>query len=246
MTLDSEGVCPALLPDDTAACAPNNALLATYDSDFVVAKNTTVYIQANAGRSLVSLLSIANVLLLCLLYFSKAQYQALLDHLERNQSLATTKRVIFPETLTVVQFLLEAFILFAHLPPGDFESPVLIINSVFYGEKRVLKYPWIALSSLFCTLRLYTVLRLARDMTLSKWSSKKKLLERQSGVTFDTAFALKVMMAERTCRLQCCVSPLICLQVRFSSSALLLVSCGFFVRTGCSCSSATIKTSENT
>jgi hypothetical protein len=78
--------------------------------------------------------------------------------------------------------------------PGIFESPVLVINSVFYGEARVLKYPWVALSSLFCTLRLYTALRLTRDITLAKWSSKKKLLERQSGITINTAFALKVIM----------------------------------------------------
>ena len=197
-TLDNEGLCPALLEDETPACAPDNSLLVSFDTDFVVAGNTTVYVQANAGRALVSLLSISNIVLLLLFYISKAQYQALLDHLERNQSLATLKRVMFPEVLTLVQFVVEAFILFVHLPPGDFESPVLVIKSVFYGEERVLKYPWISLSSLFCTLRLYTFLRLARDVTLSKWSSKKKLLERDTGVSFDTAFALKVMMAEST------------------------------------------------
>ena len=198
VTLDDEGSCPAELQDGTAACAPDNSLLVSYDTDFVVARNTSVYVQANAGRAFVSLLSIANVVLLFILYVSKSQYQALLEHLERNESLSTTKRVIFPEISTVVQFVVEGFILFAHLPPGDFASPVLVINSVFYGQPRVLKYPWISLSSLWCTLRLYTCLRLARDVTLSKWSSKKKLLERESGVSFDTAFALKVMMAERT------------------------------------------------
>jgi hypothetical protein len=198
VSLDDEGSCPAQLQDGTAACAPDNSLLVSFNTDFVVASNTSVYIQANAGRALVSLLSIANVVLLFILYVCKAQYQTLLEHLERNQSMSANKRVIFPEASTVLQFVVEAFILFAHLPPGDFESPVLVINSVFYGQPRVLKYPWISLSSLWCTLRLYTCLRLARDVTLSKWSSKKKLLERESGVSFDTAFALKVMMAEST------------------------------------------------
>jgi hypothetical protein len=157
-----------------------------------------VYIQANAGRAFVSLLSLFNVILLIFLYISKAQYAMLLEHLERNQPLLTLKRVMFPQVGTIIQFCVEAFILFAHLPPGDFESPVLVIESVFYGQSRVLKYPWIALSSLWCTMRLYTVVRLARDVTLAKWSSKKKLLERQSGVSINTAFALKVMMAEST------------------------------------------------
>ena len=187
-----------MLTDDEAACSPDNSLIVSYDTDFVVASNTTVYIQANAGRAFVSLLSFFNVILLILFYASKAQYAMLLEHLERNQPLHTLKRVIFPEIGTIIQFCVEGFILFAHLPPGDFESPVLIIESVFYGQPRILKYPWIALSSLWCTLRLYTVVRLARDVTLAKWSSKKKLLERQSGVSINTAFALKVMMAEST------------------------------------------------
>ena len=193
-TLDAEGFCPATLEDESPACPPDNSLLVSYDTDFVVAFNTTVYIQANAGRAFVSLLSIFNVVLLLLFYICKAQKKMLLDHLERNEVLSSSKTVVFPEPATVAVFCLEAFILFAHLPPGNFESPVLVINSVFYGEARVLKYPWVALSSLFCTLRLYTALRLTRDITLAKWSSKKKLLERQSGITINTAFALKVIM----------------------------------------------------
>ena len=143
-----------------------------------------------------SLLSLCNVFLLTTLYVVQSQYQALLEHLERNQTLADTKRILFPEVSTIVQYCAEAAILFLHLPPGNFDSPVLIINSVYYGQPRVLKYPWVALSSLFCTLRLYTVLKLARDLTLIKWSSKKKLLERQAGISINTAFALKVMMDE--------------------------------------------------
>jgi hypothetical protein len=122
----------------------------------------------------------------------------LVEHLERNQPLLSLKGVMFPQVITIIQFFVESFVLFAHLPPGDFDSPVLVIQSVFYGEPRVLKYPWIALSSLWCTLRVYTVVRLARDVTLAKWSSKKKLLERQCGVSIDTTFAIKVMMAEST------------------------------------------------
>lgn len=195
-TLDTEGACSVMLSEDEAACPPDQTLLTSYDTDFVVARNTTVFERANIGKSFVSLLSVFNVILLVFLYISKAQYSMLLEHLERNQPLSTARRIIFPEISTLVQFVVEGFILFAHLPAGDFQSPVLVINSVFYGEARVLKYPWISLSSLWCTLRLYTVIRFARDVTLAKWSSKKKLLERQSGVSINTAFALKVMMAE--------------------------------------------------
>jgi hypothetical protein len=195
-TLDAEGLCNVMLNDDEAACPPDNSLLTTYDTDFVVASNTTVFQQANIGKAFVSILSVLNVILLTFFYISKAQYAMLLEHLERNQPLSAAKRIMFPEVSTLVQFFVEGFILFVHLPSGDFKSPVLVINSVFYGEARVLKYPWIALSSLWCTLRLYTVVRFARDITLAKWSSKKKLLERQSGVSINTAFALKVMMAE--------------------------------------------------
>lgn len=198
-TLDPDGSCPAEL-DGKVACVPDDSLLVSFNTDYVVASNTSVYIQANAGRALVSLLSIFNVVFLTLFYITRAQYQLLLEHLERNNSLSSSRRAVFFELGTLLQFFVELFVLFVHLPPGDFESPVLVINSVFYGQETVLKYPWIALSSLFCTLRLYTLVRLARDITLAKWSSKKKLLERQSGITIDTTFAMKVMMAESTPR----------------------------------------------
>ena len=192
-----DGACPATLEDESLACTPDFSLLSTYNTDAVVAPGTDVYTKANYGRALLSLLSLCNVVLLTILYMVQAQYQALLDHLERNETLADTKRILFPELTTIVQYCVEAAILFLHLPPGEFKSPVLVIDSVYYGQPRVLKYPWISLSSLFCTLRLYTVLKLARDLTLVKWSTKKKLLERQAGISINTAFALKVMMDER-------------------------------------------------
>ena len=118
-TLDTEGACSVMLSEDKAACPPDQTLLTSYDTDFVVARNTTVFERANIGKSFVSLLSVFNVILLVFLYISKAQYSMLLEHLERNQPLSTARRIIFPEIN----------------PPPNAYSSVLQCRGLFFGDK---------------------------------------------------------------------------------------------------------------
>jgi hypothetical protein len=223
------GKCGAVKSEASTTCVVDASLIVSTDTDFAVAYGTDAFWLSFYLNSAVSALSLFSVIGLFYHAHLSRKLLAFSKHLEtKSVGISNTETHLSFSLVLTPTFWFQVILVLIHMPPLPFDIPVLQFEHPYYTESKLLKYPWISLISAFVTLSwppfpiqspsttmslhyltlfsgVYFVLIYIRDRTIIEWSSKRRIVERKTGVNVDAIFVLKVLMSEApmTVRLSC-------------------------------------------
>jgi hypothetical protein len=257
------GQCGAADSKAGAVCVVDASLIVSVDTDPAVAYGTDAFWMSFYLNYAVSALSFCSVIGLFYHAHLSRKLLAFSKHLETKAVGISNGEVQISLSLVLTPtFWFQIFLVLLHMPPLPFDIPVLEFEHPYYTESKSLKYPWISLISAFVTLSqspvhhiithyffliippgVYFVLIYIRDRTIIEWSSKRRIVERKTGVNVDAIFVLKVLMSEAPmtvrvlCDLRDSVSATRSRSQHFRLFVLPVSLFLVFLPTGCSLSS---------
>lgn len=256
------GACGEVDSKAASSCKVDIALIVSVDTDHAVAYGTNAFWMSFYLNAAVSTLSFLSVLAIFYHAQLSKKLLAFSKRLEMKQAAANKTVVNLPSALSPTLWFQFALVII-HMPPLPFDIPVLEFEHPYYTESQLLKFPWISLISAVVTFSwipphlfnlffsllvlillsgVYFILTYIRDRTIIEWSSKRRIVERKTGVNVDAIFVLKVLMSEAPMT----VSLLrlrfwfpVHVSLHFRLLVYVLSQFSAYSRTGCSCSSET-------